>query len=375
MSTTLAQRLRAAALTEQPFAQARTLPGFVHHDRELFDRELTTIFQSWFCVGHVDGLRRPGDARVVELGNESVILTCDPHGKLNAFYNVCRHRGTRLLPPGESTCQHIVCPYHAWRYSTAGELTRAPGMPSDFRLDAHGLKPVLHAQIHGFVFVCLNDDAGDFEQRFADFPDLGHLALNTLARGEQRDYTVSANWKLIGQNFNECYHCPGAHPQLHRLSREADLPGFDHRGVHFTGGPMAIEAPHQSLTLDGTTTRPLLPGTDPSAARLVYYFHLFPNLLLSVAPDYVMAHYLFPLTPHRTHVQTEWLFDRTVRDDTSFDGGDAVALWEKTNQQDFALCENAHAGLASSGHEPGPYHPLERCVYDFDRWYLGAVQG
>lgn len=374
MDASLIQRLKATAASDRPFDQAVTLPGFVHHDHALFAHELATLFRGWLCAGHVDGLRHAGDTRVVNVGHESFILSRAADATLNVFHNVCRHRGTRLLPAGESTCQHLVCPYHAWRYATTGELTRAPGMPAGFDLTQHGLKRVRHAQLYGFVFVCVDDKAADLAQRFDDFPDLSHHALETLVRGELRDYEVAANWKLIGQNFNECYHCPGAHPQLHRLSRDADLPDFDHRGTHFTGGPMRIAAPHASLTVDGTTPRPPLPGIDADAPPLVYYFHLFPNLLLSIAPDYALAHYLFPLAPNRTAVQTEWLFARSVRDAADFDGRDAVDFWEQTNQQDFALCENAHAGLASSGHEPGPYHPLERCVHDFDRWYLGAIK-
>ncbi len=368
------RRLLAAAGPDE-FSVSRTLPGFAFHDDDLFQAETKNLFSQWMCAGHVNAVAAPGQRRVIEYGRHSVIVMRDDAGQLRAFHNVCRHRGTRLLEAGDGHCRHIVCPSHAWRYGIDGQLLNAPGMEqaTHFLPNELGLRAVRVEVLLGFVFVCLDDQAPSLADIYADFPDLGAIDLAPLQRGALHDYDVGCNWKLICENFNECYHCAGAHPQLHRLSRDADLPEFNHRGTHFTGGPMRIEPPNLSMTGDGTTGRPLLPGIDPEAPRLTYYFNLFPNLLLSIAPDYAMAHYLFPRSATQTYVQTEWLFPATVRNEVNFDPSDAVDFWEQTNQQDWALCVNAQAGLASDAHVPGPYHPLERCVHDFDRWYLRSL--
>ena len=369
------RRLRSAAATDQPFETALTLPGFVYHDTELFQRELSGLFGDWVCVGHVAALDEAGSSRVVDIGADSIIITCDREAGLNAFHNVCRHRGTRLLNVNEAPCRHIVCPYHAWRYGNDGQLKNAPGMDGrpGFSAADHALQPVRVETLLGFIFVCLNDGRPALDKFFPDLPDLSAFGLERLQRGAMHDYNVAGNWKLICENYNECYHCPGAHPQLHRLSNDADLPEFDHRGKNFTGGPMRINAPFASMTRDGQSGRPLLPGFDGQRADLVFYFNLFPNLLLSIAPDYAMAHYILPRAPDATYVQTEWLFAAQAMAEPDFDPSDAVEFWDQTNRQDWALCENAQRGLASSGHRSGPYHPLERCVHDFDRWYLRTI--
>lgn len=369
--------LRQLVRTDREFEQALTLPGFVYHDRDVYRHEVEHLFRKqWVCAGHISAFARVGAYRTLEIGGDSIVITRAADGQLHALHNVCRHRGTRVVRDAHGSCKHFTCPYHSWAYALDGTLIAAPGMDasSGFKREDYPLRALAVATLHGFVFVCQDPAAAPLAERFADFPDLSVHALATLVPGAAHEYTVDSNWKLIGENYNECYHCASAHPQLHRLSADANLDGFDHRGKHFTGGPMTIKSPYQSMTMDGYTKRALLPGMDQHQPPLTLYFHLFPNLLLSIAPDYAMAHYLWPHSAERVHIVTEWLFTPAQMAAAEFDPDDAVAFWDTTNRQDWALCENAFLGLQSGAHRPGRYQSTERCVHDFDRWYTRSIR-
>lgn len=372
------RRLTQLARTDRPFEAALTLPGFVYHDANVWREELGHIFRRhWIGVAHVSALREPGRFVTANIGGDAVLVTRDDDGELRAFHNVCRHRGTRLVRQDAGRCARLTCPYHAWTYALDGRLAAAPGMDETpgFRRRDYPLLPLQVATHCGVVFVCADEGAEPLAQTFADFPDLTAFELDTLERAAVHDYHADTNWKLVCENYNECYHCRVAHPQLHRISRDASLPGFDHRGAHFTGGPMTITPPHRSMTSDGTTRRAPLPGMADREPPLTYYFNLFPTTLLSIAPDYAMIHYVWPKGPDYVHIRTEWLFTPAQMAAADFSADDAVEFWDTTNRQDWALCENALAGLRSGAHRPGRYQAGERCVHDFDRWYARTMRG
>jgi len=222
----------------------------------------------------------------------------------------------------------------------------------------------------GFLFINLDSDAGSLEQAYADFPALDRYRLESLVRVARHEYDVETNWKLICQNYHECYHCGIAHPQLQRISDHGTLTNEHASGRLFIGGPMAIKPGFQSMTVDGATRRPPFAGLDGNDLRTVHYFNLLPNFLLSVAPDYVLTHHIWPRGPESVHIETEWFCqpEQVERDD--FDIADAEAFWDTTNRQDWTLCENALRGLKSQHHRPGRYHPSEDCAHRFDQWYV-----
>lgn len=363
----------ALAATASDFEDASTPPGRIYHDPGLYRDELDSIFgRMWLCVGHRSRLQQPGDFFTVDAGNESVIVVLDQDGQSRAFLNVCRHRGTRVSPQASGRCRGFLCPYHAWHYGLDGRLLSAPGMDEvkDFSKDAYPLIDVRMETFDGFLFVNLDADAGSVADTFADFPDLRRYRLDDLVRVARHEYEAATNWKLVCQNYHECYHCGVAHPQLSRISDHGLSEDPTSSGRLFIGGPMAIKAGYQSMTTDGTTRRPPFAGLEGDDLRSVHYFNLLPNFLLSIAPDYVLTHHVWPRGPEAVFIETEWFCHPDQVERADFDIADAEEFWDTTNRQDWALCENALSGLKSRHHRPGRYHPSENCAHRFDQWYV-----
>lgn len=362
--------------TRRPFAEARTLPGAVYTSTEVLRLEERGLFaREWLCVGREAELPRPGDYRLKTVAGDSLIVLRGQDGQLRAFYNVCRHRGARLLDAESgSVLPRLVCPYHGWSYHPDGSLHGAPQMPDDFRKAQHGLVPVRLGRWQGFVFLSLDPGAPPLGRRLADLPDLARYRMPELLCGRHLEYEVRANWKLIVENYSECYHCPGAHPQLHRLAeliRRGERP--QQIGASFNGGPMRLREGVQTLSSSGASTLPAIPGLARDDARHVYYYVIYPNLLLSPHPDYVMTHTVWPQATDCTRIVCELLFTREAVESPDFDPSDVVDFWDLTNRQDWLLCERVQLGAASRGFRQGPYHPAEDCVHVFDRWYADRL--
>jgi Rieske 2Fe-2S family protein len=363
-------------LTRREFATARTLPGAAYWDDAVFAREGQEIFaRDWVCVGRSHDARAAGDFFTRSLAGESVLVVRGDDAKLRGFYNVCRHRGSRLVDSSAGTgLARILCPYHAWSYQLDGRLQQAPQMPPSFAKAAHGLVPVRLAEYHGFVFVTLRADTPPLDAWFADMPNLSSYRMANLFAAKRVEYDVNANWKLICENYSECYHCPGAHPQLHKLTeliqrseRPMDV------GLSFNGGPMRLRDGVATMSTSGERRLPLIPGLTDDDARYVHYYVVYPNLLLSPHPDYVLTHTLWPLAPNRTRVVCEWLVPEAGLSASAAALDDVVSFWDVTNRQDWSLCERAQAGVGSRGYVQAPYAPSEDCVHMFDRWYADRM--
>jgi Rieske 2Fe-2S family protein len=360
-------------------AGACTLPGRYYTDPGIFAQEMERIYgRRWLCAGRSALIERPGQYTQVEIGVESLILTRAADGKARAFFNVCRHRGTRLCDSPETrTANSIQCPYHAWTYALDGRLIGAPLMDEapGFRKEDHGLHPAALAEWEGFLFVNLQPQAAPFESDFAPlaekFSAWGLPGLRALRRQE---YDVRANWKLIVQNYSECYHCPLIHPDLAARSPYRSGRNDLYRGP-FLGGYMELNEQYGSLTLSGRACAPPLPGVAAEDHARVYYYSIFPNLLLSLHPDYVMAHTLWPQAPDRTRIVCEWLFDPAQQGQPGFNPDDAAGFWDMTNRQDWRVCELSQQGVSSRAYAPSPYAPGEALLAAFDEEYLRALEG
>lgn len=364
------------AATARPFADALTPPGQIFHDADVHALDMQRIFgRMWVCAGHVSRAKETGQFFTIRIGDESLIVVRGQDDRLRAFFNVCRHRGTRLTSSEEGRCRGFTCPYHAWHYDLDGTLRAAPMMDDSGSFDLSRY-PLVQARVEehlGFVFVNLGNDGAAVEREFSDLPDLERFRLHELTCVHRHVYDVASNWKLVSQNFHECYHCPVAHPDLHRVSHHGELSSDSASGRLFIGGPMALRDGYTTLTKSGTTSRPPLPGTTTADLQSVHYFQLLPNLLLSIAPDYVLTHQLWPTGPERVSVETCWLFAPEQLAAASFDAADVIEFWDTTNRQDWLLCENALNGLKSSRHRPGPYQSSEDCAHRFDRWYVTTI--
>ena len=342
----------------------------------MFRIEQAELFgRMWLCIGREAGVPNPGDFFTHAVGEERILVVRGSDGAVRGFFNVCRHRGARVVDELCGTgLARLRCPYHAWTYALDGRLTHAPRMPEGFDRAQFPLVPARVGVFEGFLFVNLDERAEPLERCLADLPDLARYRMGELRCGKRVEYEVAANWKFICENYSECYHCPGVHPQLFRISDYLE-PGLRvlEGGTCFNGGAMALRDGFTTMSMSGRSRLPQIPGLSSEDHRKVFYYLVYPNLLLSPHPDYVLTHTIWPLGPRRSRVVCEWLFTREAVAMEGFDPIDVVEFWDVTNQQDWGLCERAHAGAASRGYRPGPYQSTEDCVHSFDRWYADRL--
>lgn len=346
------------------------------------------LMAEWTCIGRLEelGLCAPGTAdllpgrrAVTDLLGESVVVTTDASGTLHAFANVCRHRGSQLVPvdpttgpPAPCDAKALRCPYHSWTYDLSGRLLHAPHTdgvqidPADFSLHRVGADCW-----GGWLWLNGDREAAPLPESLAPVPErVARYPLATLVRGWRLRYEVRANWKVLAENYNECYHCGPVHPELSRL-----VPAFAGGGADL---PWADGIPHRdgawTFTMSGTSTRAPFPDLD-DAERVRHKGELvYPNLLLSLSAEHVAAFVLRPLAVDRTEVVCDLLFapDEAARPD--FDPADAAELWDLVNLQDWAICESVQRGMSSRYYTGGWYAPMEEPSLDIRRWLLPRLE-
>ena len=372
MHTTATPAFRKTADT---FASgARTMPQRYFVSPEVFAEEREKIFsRQWVLVGHLSQIPKAGDYLVQEVAGDSLIVLRDKNAVVRGFYNVCRHRGTRLK---EHACGHaaaIQCPYHAWTYGLDGKLIGAPHMDDvpGFDKADYSLHAVNLALWEGFIFVNLAKQPMPLEEWFAPLAGkFSHWNMSILRSAKRIEYDVHANWKLMFENYSECYHCPGVHPMLSKVS-PYDSAENDLCEGPFLGGFMSITR-GAGLTMSGRACALPVGGTNAADSQRVFYYSIFPNMLLSLHPEYVMVHQLWPQSPERTLILCDWFFhpDAAGVSDPSYNPNDAIEFWDITNKQDWHVCELSQQGIASRAYQPGPYSPRESIPAAWDREYL-----
>jgi glycine betaine catabolism A len=353
----------------------QTLPSEYYRAPEMYARERERIFcREWLCVGREAELPNAGDFKVLDVVGESVLLLRNDAGALRGFYNVCRHRGAQLCGtslPGRAAAGGVVgrrirCPYHSWTYSLDGELLATPYIEGVDR-SKFSLYPVGVESWGGFVFVHLTpstarsmaEQLGAIPTRTCRYP------LSRLRLGHGIRYDVAANWKIIVENYNECYHCGGVHPELCEI-----VPAFRRYG----GGELQWERgiPHRdgayTFTSTGATTRAPFPGLNEDERLRHFGEVLYPNLFLSLSCEHVAAFILWPKGPERTLVDCQFLFAPEAVASADFDPSDAVEFWDITNRQDWAICESVQRGIAARPHDHGYYAPMEDYSLDIRRY-------
>jgi Rieske 2Fe-2S family protein len=354
---------------------ARTLPREYYTSETLPAEERERIFaRSWNCIGRASRLAQPGDYFLRDVAGESIIVLRDRSGTLRAFFNVCRHRGTRLCRVecgqlGET----IQGPYPAWTYSTDGRLVGAPHMQDvpDFDKADYPLHAVALTEWEGFLLVNVAENPAPFDQAWAPLKTrFVRYGLPGLVVGHRVVYDVRANWKLVFQNYSECLHCPTIHPKLASV-----LPyqsgANDLAEGPFLGGYMEIKAPNESATMSGRPCGRLVSDELPAEdRRRAFYYSIMPNLLLSLHPDYVNYYLIHPKAVDRTEVESEWLFHPETLADNGNNIRDAIEFWDLTNRQDWDIVGQSQLGIASRRYTPGPYSPRESIPAAWDREYL-----
>jgi Rieske 2Fe-2S family protein len=361
--------LAGLADTARPLDHARTLPREVYTSPAILALEERELFRRmWLCVAREEDFPDPGSFLTCTIAGERILLMRAEDGRIGAYYNVCRHRGSHLV---EERCGRLrgalTCPYHAWTYGYDGRLLRTPRPDAGFRKEDYPLEPVQTGSYGGFVFVNLDPHAVPLAEHLATMPDLRHYRLEDLRRAHRIEYEIDANWKVVAENYSECYHCPLVHPQLHRISDVTT--GSFYSSACFNGGPMELREGFSTMSMTGLSATGPIEGLPPEEHHQVHYYVVYPNLMLGLDPDYVLVHTAWPLAPGRTRIVCDWLYPATVVARPGFSAADAVEFWDTTNRQDWGLCERVQRGATSQGYSPGPYHSSERCVHAFDQWY------
>ncbi|MCZ6620214.1 MAG: aromatic ring-hydroxylating dioxygenase subunit alpha [Gammaproteobacteria bacterium] len=355
----------------------KTLSKDHYFSHDIFAEERERIFfDQWFCIGRSSDVADTGDYVAIDLCGESIVVVRDEIGHLNGFYNVCRHRGSQLIPmvsEGKGTPAYLTgcleglfrCPYHSWTYGLDGGFKRAPHVddiePGDADFSLHGVGVDTWG---GFVFVRLS--AGDTEpallEQLGEIPErLARYPLDELEVGARKSYSVLANWKVVLENYNECYHCAGVHPELCRV-----VPAFRDGG----GAKLDWDAgiPHRegayTFTRDGTTKRAPFPGLNEAEKTRHNGELAYPNLMVSLSCDHVAAFVLWPVSPSETRINCDFLFHPDETAGADFDPADAVEFWDLVNRQDWVICENVQRGMASRVFRQGYYAPMEDLSLD-----------
>ncbi|OAR27328.1 2Fe-2S ferredoxin [Streptomyces sp. ERV7] len=371
-----------AEATERTPSLLETLPGRYYFDPAVFAREQERIFEAlWFCAVRAADLDRPGAFRTVQVGRENVLVVRTREGALRAFLNVCRHRGARVCAEESGTVRRTLqCPYHAWTYDLDGRLVAAPNLARmpDVDREERGLLPVALREWLGYVWVCLADGPPPFEdtvvaaatERLGDPAAVERYGAAELALGHRISYDVGANWKLIVENFMECYHCATIHPELTHVLPEF-AKGF--AAQYYVGHGAEFARGAEGFTVDGGAGFGRLAGLADAQDRRYYAITVKPQVFVNLVPDHVIVHRMFPLAVDRTVVECDWLYAPQVVA-SGADLSRSVELFHRVNVQDFEACERTQPAMDSRAYRHGGVLvPSEHHIRAFHEWVLARV--
>ena len=364
--------------TTSPRRARITLDAEAYTEQAWFQAEADRIFaRMWLAVGRAAELDRPGAFFTRDIANASVLVLRGADGRIQALHNVCRHRGTRLCVTDAGVLPgSIQCPYHAWTYGLDGALLAAPQMDDAPGFDKadYPLRRVACEEWDGHLFINLSDSPAPLLDQIRGLPErFASWRMQDLRLAHRIQYDVATNWKLVVQNYNECLHCPVIHPLLNRMHHylgAANVPSTE----TYCGGAMGFRDGIETLSSDGKRRRAVLPGLGAADQQLVNYFAIYPNFLLTLHPDYMMTITIWPHSPGRTKLIAEWHFHPDEMAKPGFVFEDAIAFWDWTNREDWAISEQSYRGISSRGYQPGPYSAREQQLWEFDQFVMKAVK-
>jgi glycine betaine catabolism A len=364
---------------QRAYVLESSLTGAEYSDHGVFSQETAKIFRrQWLAIGREESIPTPGDHLVADVAGDSVIVMRQADGGLRAFFNTCRHRGSRLLEDSGHLQKVIKCPYHAWTYGLDGRLVATPNVSSDEKFD-HGDFPLWAVGVAswgGFVFVNMSGDPEPLEHHLAGEQDeplsFDRWHMEDLRLGDVRDWDVHANWKIIVDNYNECLHCPTVHPELSAL-----VPAFKRGEVEDEPDSWAnrLIDGATSFTMTGRSSLPRLPGVSDEELGIYRGSYVFPNLMLNFTSDAIRYFLLFPRSADRTTVVMGHMFaEETVRSRAS-DLSEIVEFGHLIASQDWRVCEGTQRGVSSMpfAASGGVYPYQDRLLADFKDRYRAMM--
>ena len=367
------------------------------------------ISQKWLLAGHVSRIPNKGDYFLFKIGVEQIIVIRENADSVRAFFNVCRHRGSTICQADSGNAPRLVCPYHAWTFGLDGRLIAARLMPEDFDKADNSLFACHIRVFHGLIFINMSEgEPADFDATFGDMGAiLDYHGIAGARIAHAGSYPTTANWKLVVENFFECYHCVPSHPEFCSMHAADSIVAV---GAGPSSGPAnaiasfapklkawedsatalgrpvgTIDEPPTSShlrllmqrmnkpgfaaeTQDGAAPAPLMgKRTSADGGRMHLSFSPFSQI---VADDHFAILFLFtPRGALATDVEMIWLVDGRA---TEADVDIEKMIWgyHATTTQDKVITENNQAGIMSSRYRPGRYSDQEGSVIKFQQWYL-----
>lgn len=335
-----------------------TLPAAWYTDPAVYAAEQARIFRRcWQYVGLTERIAAPGDFFTCQVGDVPLIVARDDAGAIRAFVNVCRHRGSQLVGAERGHCTVFQCAYHAWSYNLDGSLRGAPGMRDEPGFDRGEFSLfAARAETWGpFIFVNLDPAAPPLGSVLAELPGFVErtgVPLMEITRRVVKTYDIAANWKVVVDNYLECYHCPVAHPGFTELIDVKDYTIREYDYFSAQTGPLK-ESQGLYDASGGVTDG--------------FYAFLWPNFTLNIypGPGNVSLNLFLPLAPDRTRAIFEYCFVDAVgaREEADF-----VAFIEQVQHEDIVLCESVQRGLGTGYFEQGKLMlRQERALQHFQR--------
>lgn len=394
-----------------------TLPQDFYTNQDVLEADLEQVFKKqWLLVDHASRIPNKGDYFIFEIESESIIVVREDESTVNAFYNVCRHRGSKICTEKEGNTRYLRCPYHAWSYNLDGSFKAARSMPDDFDGNDYGLHQVHVKLFHSVIFLNLSDGVpANFDEIYSEYEPIMNLHGFSKAKiGVKKLYPQFANWKLVVENFLECYHCAPSHPEYCSVHAPDQLlaigagPGSGPDGAEEIYRPK-IDAWQEKSKAMGYPTVNISSGEDsfaynqcsrfpindsgavsetidgkPACAKLMGEFTSYdggesaigfnPVSFILAFNDFALMFRFTPRGVLTTDVELTWLVHEDAEPGVDFDPDRVSHVWDITTQQDKRITQDNQDGVLSRRYQPGPYSLHENGIASVSRWYLKQLE-
>jgi len=388
-------------LDRQPPGHA-LLQEFYNHP-QIYQRDIERIhLRRWLCVGHESRIPNPGDWFRYDIAEESLILVRGRDGEVRALLNVCRHRGSRVCYEEEGNSRVLTCPYHAWTYDLDGKLRSARHTSADFDPSRYPLKQIHLRVLQGLIFVCFAEDPPRLDEvEHTLNRSLGRYGWAKARVAHRERYAVAGNWKLVTENYQECYHCTPSHPEFSRhhstskpdeevaelrdeARKRAQRMGIELLEVE--NWPQGENPDQEGINSSYDATYPgSLTGSEDGAAVAPLmgdfkdydggfcYVELGPASFYLAYPDHGMVYLFIPRGPQQTDMEVLWLVDADAKEGIDYQKERLCWMWDVTSIADKKIIEQNQQGVNSRYYEPGPYIEMEVLSRKFAEWYLQQI--
>lgn len=377
MSTTLPDQYRyAVSRTRGDLRSARHLPGDFYTSKEIEALERERIFsREWLCVARQEELANPGDYRTLDIAGEPIVVCRSKRGALQAFYNVCRHRGTKVVT-GCGNRNSFTCPYHAWTYDLEGQLRGAPFTDDidRFSLEEFGLKSLRIDTWGGFVFVNLDPDCQSLRESLGSFTEIfAPYRPEDCRLGFRIRVEYDSNWKAVAENFVDVYHLATLHADSFGSNQPLDSYEFTTYPWGYTGRFKGLSP----MTLDGKPRYGCMPWLNGEHLEFGYSSHLFPNMGFYARQDNIHWVTHWPLEVNRSASEIHIMFPEEFHERPDFTEklADYEQCFRVVIEEDVSMITALQKGFASKGFEPGPMSRFEQGVHHLIRYNLDRIYG